>query len=584
MRIAATVRRRATGRLLAGTAAALVAAAVSLSGALAPVENASVDARFGVRQTQPVTDIVVVGIDERSIRELGAFPFRRLRHAQAVDRLRQAGAREIVYDVQFTEPSPRPDDDLALYDAIGRAGGATLATSTSDARGRTAVLGGDELLAKIDSRAAAANFTTARGGVLRRYPQRVGRLPSIAAVTAARVTGRPLPDSAFEDGSAWIDYRGGPGAIPTIAFADLLAGRVSRKSLRGKIVVVGATAPTLQDRHVTSTSGSEQMAGPEVQANAISTALHGNPLRDAPPWLTFVAIALLGLAVPLASLRLRSLLTFAIACALAAGTAIAAQVAFDHGIVVAVTAPLLALGLGTLGAFVVGYALEARQRRRAAAYGRALELEVAQRTRELRTTQLEVLQRLGQAVEQRDSETGTHIKRMSQLCGLLARAAGVSESEAEEIEQASILHDVGKIAISDEILHKPGKLTPGERTEMERHAPVGAQLLAGSSSSLLRTAEAIARTHHERWDGAGYPAGLSGEHIPFPGRVAAICDVYDALLTERPYKPAWTIEAALAHIESERGRHFDPGLTDTFLTLIGEGSSPPSRIELARAA
>jgi len=113
----------------------------------------------------------------------------------------------------------------------------------------------------------------------------------------------------------------------------------------------------------------------------------------------------------------------------------------------------------------------ARQRRRAAAYGRALEREVAERTRELRTTQLEVLQRLSQAVEQRDSETGTHIKRMSQLCGLLARASGVSESEAEEIEQASILHDVGKIAISDEILHKPGKLTPGDAGSL--HGPLG---------------------------------------------------------------------------------------------------------------
>lgn len=160
------VGKRASGRLLGGAAAALAAAALSLSGALSPVENASIDARFGVRHTPPPKDIVVVGIDDRSISELGVWPFRRLRHAQAVDRLRRAGAREIVYDVQFTEASPRPDDDLALYDAIGRAGGATLATSTSDARGHTDVLGGDKLLAQIDSRAAAANFTSARGGVL----------------------------------------------------------------------------------------------------------------------------------------------------------------------------------------------------------------------------------------------------------------------------------------------------------------------------------------------------------------------------------------------------------------------------------
>lgn len=576
--------RRVLGRMLVGGAAALIAAALSLSGVLAPVESATVDARFGLRDTPPVTDIVVVGIDERSIGDLGVWPFRRLRHAQAVDRLRRAGVREIVYDVQFTEASPRPGDDLALYDAIGRAGGATLATSTSDARGRTSVLGGDDMLAQIDSQAAAANFATGRGAVLRRYPRRVGRLGSIASVTATRVTGRPLPTSAFDGGSAWIDFRGGPGTFPTYSFADLLAGRVPRERLRGKIVVVGATAPTLQDRHATSIDGNEKMSGPEVQANAIWTALHGNPLRDAPPWLVFLSVALLGLTVPLASLRLRPLLTLFVAGGLAAAFAVSAKLAFDHGVVVAVVAPLLALACGTIGAFVAGYALETRQRRWAAAYGRTLEREVAARTRELRTTQLEVLQRLSQAVEHRDGETGAHIKRMSELCGLLARAAGVSEPEAEEIEQASILHDVGKIGIPDQILHKPGKLTAEERTEMERHPMIGAELLSGASSPLLGTAEAIARTHHERWDGAGYPAGLRGEEIPLAGRIAAICDVYDALLAERPYKRAWTVEAALGYIASERAGHFDPALAETFLILMGEAGSPSLSRGLTEAA
>jgi len=571
--------RRTAGRLLAGVAAALVAASAALGGALPPLENASVDARFGLRHTAPVTDIVIVAIDDDSIRTVGnrGWPFRRLYHAQAVDRLRAAGARQIVYDVQFTEPSARRSDDLALFDAIGRAGGATLATSSSRPDGSTDVLGGDDNLALINSRAAAADLPDDHGAVIRRYPERADRLPSIAVVAAARISGRRLPGSAFDGGMARIDFRGGLDAFPTVSFADLLADRVPSERLRGKIVLVGSTAPTLQDSHATGTSGSDKMPGVEVQAHALWTALHGNPLRDAPPWLALVSIVLFGLAVPLAGLRLRPLVTLGLAVGLAALTAVAAQVAFAHGVVVVLVGPLLALGLGTLGTFVAGYALEGRRRRRIAAYGRALELEVAARTRELRTTQLEVLQRLSLAAEQRDNETGLHLKRMSLLCGRLARAAGLDEPAAEEIQQASLLHDVGKIGIPDEILHKPGKLTDDERAVMQRHTTIGAELLAGSTSQLLRTAESIARTHHERWDGTGYPAGMAGEEIPLAGRIAAICDVYDALLTARAYKAAWTVEAALAHIDGERERHFDPSLVDCFAALIRAESGLSAR-------
>jgi CHASE2 domain-containing sensor protein len=426
--------RVATGRVLAGAAAVLVAVAAWSSGVLAPLENASVDARFALRDTAPVTDVVVVAIDDRSIAKLRGWPFRRVRHAEVVDRLREAGARAIVLDVQFTEPSSRPADDLALYDAIGRAGGATLATSTSAADGSTNVLGGDENLAQIDSRAAAANFPNGRGGIIRRYPARIRRLPSMAVVTAERVTGRRLSASDFRDGSAWIDFRGGPGSFPTVSFEDVRAGRVPRRALQGKVVVVGATAPTLQDRHATATSGADTMAGPEVQANAIWTAMHGNPLRDPPPWLAVLSMALLGLAVPLASLRLRPLLALPFAVILGAGALAGAQLAFEHGLVVAVAGPMLALAGGIVATFVAGYALEARRRRRAAAYGRLLEQEVAARTRELRTTQLEVLQRLSLAAEHRDNETGAHLRRMSRLCGELARAAGLSDADADEIE------------------------------------------------------------------------------------------------------------------------------------------------------
>jgi CHASE2 domain-containing sensor protein len=555
-------------RLAAGLLAALLALACWAADSRGPLERAALDARYTVRGPATAQDVVVVAIDERSIEALGPWPWRRRLHAEAVDRLRAAGAREIVYDVQFTEPSPHPADDLALYRALGRAGGGVLATGTSDDRGRTTVLGGDALLARIHSRAGAANFPTDPGGVIRRYAWRIGRLPTMATVVAARA-GHPVHAGDFAaDGTAPLDFH---GTFPRVSFSDLLAGRVPRAALRGKIVVVGATAPTLQDRHATPTSGDDTMAGPELQANAIATALRGNPLRNAPGAVAVALIVLLAFAVPLVSLRARARVTAAVAAGLALALAAGAQLAFDHGWIVPVITPALALALGTLGTLGVASVLAAARRRMAAVHTEWLEHEVAERTCELRATQLEVIQRLGRAAEHRDDETGAHLRRMSRLCGRLARAAGADEPTAAEIEQASLLHDIGKIGIPDGILHKPGRLEPHERAIMQTHTIIGAELLDGSPSQLLQTAEAIARTHHERWDGGGYPAGLQGEEIPWAGRVAALCDVYDALLTERPYKRAWSPEEALAHIEGEAGRHFDPALAAIFVSLIRAG-------------
>jgi CHASE2 domain-containing sensor protein len=575
--------------LVAGLVAVLVAGGLSLSGLLDRFEDGSVDLRFGVRDVPAPTDIVVVGIDEASIERVGVWPFRRVKHAQVVDRLRRAGARAIVYDVQFTEPSPRPEDDLALFDALDRAGGAILATGTSDARGRTNVLGGDENLAEINSRAAAANLPSDHGGVIRRYPRRVVRLDSMATATAARLTGRELRASAFDErGEARIDYRGPPGTFPAYAFADVLDGRVPERALQGKIVIVGATAATLQDAHATPTSGSSQMSGPEVEANAIWTALHGNPLRDAPGWIGLACLVLLGLVVPLLRLRLGLAGTLICAAALAAAAVVGAQLAFERGWIVPLVAPLLALGLGTLGTVAAGYAAEYSVRRSMTRYSARLEAEVAARTEELRETQVEVITRLSQAAESRHEETGAHLERMSRLCARLGLAAGLSEREAEELRLAALLHDVGKIGIPDAILGKPGELTEEEWDVMRAHTAVGAAILAGSRSSLIQTAEVIARTHHERWNGTGYPQGLRGEEIPLAGRIAAVCDVFDALITPRSYKPAWSLDRVLAHLTDERGRHFDPALVDLFLPLAEQmrdelAASDEERRELAPA-
>lgn len=203
-------------------------------------------------------------------------------------------------------------------------------------------------------------------------------------------------------------------------------------------------------------------------------------------------------------------------------------------------------------------------------YDQKAELDrmVAQRTRELRDTRLQVVQRLGRAAEYRDEETGYHILRMSHTCALLAREIGWDEEQCDLILNASPMHDIGKIGIPDAVLLKPGRFEPHEWEIMKTHAAIGASLLEGDDSDLLRMAREIALTHHEKWDGSGYPNGLAGEAIPRAGRIAALADVFDALTSERPYKAAWTVEAAVEMIRENRGRHFDPVLVDVFLDVL----------------
>ncbi len=197
-----------------------------------------------------------------------------------------------------------------------------------------------------------------------------------------------------------------------------------------------------------------------------------------------------------------------------------------------------------------------------------LEGVVEQRTRDLRDSQLQIVQRLGRAAEFRDNETGHHILRMSHMAALLARAIGWGPEECELMLHASPMHDLGKIGISDQILLKPGRLTEEERRIMETHTLIGGHILAGSRSDLLELAREIALTHHEKWDGTGYPNGLQGEAIPISGRITALADVFDALTSERPYKKAWSEDEACQYLREQAGKHFDPQLTQRFLGLI----------------
>ena len=203
---------------------------------------------------------------------------------------------------------------------------------------------------------------------------------------------------------------------------------------------------------------------------------------------------------------------------------------------------------------------------------RAAELEelVLERTKQIQETKLMVIERLGCAGEFRDNDTGNHVHRMSKFCELLASAIGLSPKRAELIRFASPMHDVGKIGIPDNILLKPGSLDAEERDIMRRHAKMGAEIVGDHDDEVLSLARIMALYHHEKWDGSGYPYGLKGEAIPLEARIVAICDVFDALTSKRPYKDPWTIDDAMAFLHTHAGTHFDPGLVPVFHSILSE--------------
>jgi putative two-component system response regulator len=187
------------------------------------------------------------------------------------------------------------------------------------------------------------------------------------------------------------------------------------------------------------------------------------------------------------------------------------------------------------------------------------------RMEELRATRLEIVQRLGLAAEYKDNETGLHVIRMSHFSRILGIAAGLNEVEADDLLHAAPMHDVGKIGIPDRILQKPGPLDPDEWKVMQSHVTIGAEIIGEHESGMLALASQIALTHHEKYDGSGYPNGLRGEEIPLAGRIVAIADVFDALTSKRPYKKAWTEPEALDFLREQKGRHFDPALVGLFI-------------------
>ncbi len=358
-------RRRAILLLAVGLVATGLGIAASAAHLLRGPELDVVDAHFSLRGKAPAPrDVAVVAIDDVTFSELRAqWPFPRRLHARVIDRLRADGAKVIAYDVQFTEPTDEADD-TALADAVARAGNVVLGTSEVDAQGHVAILGGDQVLRELGAGWGDTSVKPDGDGIYRREYYSLQGLPAFAVATAARARGKAPARSSFPGSSQPIDFIGPPGSIPTVSFSRVLNGQVPASFFAGKIVVVGAAAPTLHDVHQTGASRSQLMSGPELQANAIETILRNFPLRDAAGWLDVLMIAAMGMAVPVANLRLRSWRIGIFAVVLAAGYAAATQLAFNGGLIIPFASPLLGLVLATVGTIGVDYLFAAFDRQR----------------------------------------------------------------------------------------------------------------------------------------------------------------------------------------------------------------------------
>ena len=379
------MRRRAWLRrkrllLLAVTAATAGLGVVAYATNLVyPLEASSIHARFAIRGSRPslVKDFVVVTVDERTFDYFAGlhaknpsinyqWPFPRRDHAVVIDHLLAAGARLIAFDVQFTEPTD-PADDNALIGAVDRAHNMVLATDAVD-NGQTGVLGGNATLRQIGARAGDSTVITDSAGVLRDMQHSYQGIDTFGVAIAADAAGHEISPKLFggAEHPVPIDYAGPPGTVAAIPYWRVYANDFPAAAVRGKIVIVGASAPRLQDLHSTPTSGSEEMSGPEVQANIAATALAGIPLRNGPAWLDIALIVLFALAAPLASIRIRVWRALLASLGLAALFTIATQLAFADGTILSYTYPVLTLVLAiiaTLAIVLLGEAFERQHAR-----------------------------------------------------------------------------------------------------------------------------------------------------------------------------------------------------------------------------
>ena len=362
-------RRRPVLFAVIALASAALAIVLYATDALRSQELDTVDARFSIRGTeQPPDDLVIVKIDDVTFDDLNLrWPFPRSVHARAIDRISADGPKAIAYDVQFSQPSPNPKDDIALRNAISHAGKpVVLATTETDANGGTNLLaptaaGSAQVLKRIGAVPASALFPIDNGKTLRMRYQ-VNKLKTFGVVTAGIADDKPVEPSLFDGKPAWIDYYGPPRTIKSVSLSRVVQDKLPKGFFHDKVVVIGPTAPSLQDLHPTSTTGDDLMSGAEIQANAIQNVRRSLPLAEIAGWLDVVLIVLLALLAPLAMIRFGPALTALIALAGGALYVVAAQRAFNSDWIIPVVYPLAGLVVATVASLAIETVLGAIDR------------------------------------------------------------------------------------------------------------------------------------------------------------------------------------------------------------------------------
>ncbi len=584
------------------------------------------DLSFRVRGVRPPSaDIVLVGIDEPSIRTLGRWPLPRTFYAEVVDRL--AEARVVGLDLILAEPDA---GDAALAEAIRRHGRVVLAAYFDDRLQRVFP---DPALsaAPVGHVHVERDIDLITRSVFHSLADASGRVVSMSAVMAGifhKGTPPGLDSAAAVTGGSGglvqadlskINFYGPPGTFFRVSMADVLSGRYPSSFFSGKAVLIGATAEGLRDKSPTPFSGQRrETPGVEIQANILNNILDGSSIRDAGRaliWALNVLLGLTGLAVFIKvgerkaawiwGAGLLAVSVFVYLLFVAAHIWLGPGILYVTSGFIFLTAYLFKLDAaarqldrkyahvaaqfgkagskdygfesGMFGLFSTGginrkirglLSLEE-------SYERQLEEAVARRTRELaealaviKGMNRELILRLAKAIESRDESTGDHVARVGLYAQVIARAMLRPEEEVASIAFTSSIHDIGKIGIPDRILLKKGRLTPDEIHVMQSHTRIGFQILSSSEHQAIRTAAAVALNHHERWDGSGYPNGLKATAIPLEARIVAICDLYDALRSPRSYKAGFDHETAVRMITKGGGgvspTFFDPVVLQAF--------------------